>query len=76
MCNRDDQVTNIYLKHSQPQWVSQPVFVNDERSSIIALHINAGEGMQLGVHPVEPLGQQVWVGIRECYQVRPGWHFI
>lgn len=57
-----EQVTNIYryLKHSERQWVSQLEFVNDESASTTALHIDTGEGVQLRVHPVEPLVQQVW----------------
>lgn len=45
MCNRAYQVVNIYLKHSEPQRVSQPVFVNDEGASTTALHIDTGEGV-------------------------------
>lgn len=59
MCNRVYQVVNIYLKHSESQWVSQLVFINDEGASTTALHIDTGEGVQLRVHPVEPLVQLV-----------------
>lgn len=71
MCIRVYQVINIYLKHSEPQWVSQLVFVNDESASTTALHVDTGEGVQLRVHPVEPLVQQVWGGIGGGQQVRP-----
>lgn len=63
MCNRVYQVINIYLKHSESQWVSQLVFINDESASTTALYVDTGEGVQLRVHPVEPLVQQVWGGI-------------
>lgn len=49
----------IYLKHSEPQRVGQLVLVNDERAPAATLHVDTGEGVQLRVHPVEPLVQQV-----------------
>ena len=52
-------MVNNYLKHSESQWVSQLEFINDEGVSAAALHVDTGEGVQLGVHPVEPLAQQV-----------------
>lgn len=68
MCNRVYQVANIYLKHSESQWMSQRVFVNDEGAPATALHVDTGEGVQLRVHPVEPLVQQVWGGSRKAGQ--------
>lgn len=53
-------VDRLYLKHSESQWVSQPESVDDEGASTAALHIDTGEGVQLRVHPVESLVQQVW----------------
>lgn len=64
MCNRLYLVINIYLKHCEPQWVSELVFVNDEGATTTTLHVDTGEGMQLRVHPVEPLVQQVWTESR------------
>lgn len=57
-------MVNSYLKHSESQWVSQLVFVDDEGVSTTALHIDTGEGVKLRVHPVEPLVQQVCAGSR------------
>lgn len=45
MCNGAYQVVNIYLKHSEPQRVSQPVLVNDEGATTTALHVDTGEGV-------------------------------
>lgn len=53
------QVVNFYLKHSESQRVSQLVFVNDDGVSASALHVNTGEGVKLGVDPVQTLVQQV-----------------
>lgn len=78
MCNRVYQVINIYLKHSESQWVSQLVFINDESASTTALYVDTGEGVQLRVHPVEPLVQQVWGeiggGATGQTRVTPGIH--
>lgn len=57
------QMVNFYLKHSESQRVSQLVFVNDDGVSASALHVNTGEGVQLGVDPVQALVQQVWKGV-------------
>lgn len=66
------QVVNFYLKHSDSQRVSQLVFVNDDGVSASSLHVNTGEGVQLGVNPVQPLVQQVWGGGRgSTGQTRP-----
>lgn len=54
---------SIYLKHSESQRVSEPVFVDDDRVSPTALHVDTGEGVQLGVNPVKPLVQQVCGGL-------------
>ena len=59
MGNRVYQEVNTHLKHSEAQRVSQLVFVQDDGASSTALHIDTGEGVQLGVHPVQPLVQQV-----------------
>lgn len=61
----------MYLKHSEAQRVGQLLFINDEGASTTALHVDTGEGVQLRVHPVEPLVQQVWGGRRGGQQVRP-----
>lgn len=53
-------LAKVYLKHSEAQRMSQLVFVDDEGASTAALHTDAGEGVQLRVHPVEPLVQQIW----------------
>lgn len=68
----------MHLKHCESQWVSQLVFVNDDGASATALHVDTGECVQLRVHPVEPLVQQVcgggsgWEG-GGVQQVRPEW---
>lgn len=64
MCNRVYQMVNIYLKYGESKRVTQLVLVNDEGASATALHVDTGEGVQLRVHPVEPLVQQVWGGGR------------
>lgn len=75
MCNRVYQVVNMHLKHSESQWVSQLMFVNDEGAPATALHVDTGEGVQLRVHPVEPLVQQVWGRSRTGQNtVTPGFH--
>lgn len=55
-------MVNTHLKHCESQWVSQLVFVNEDGAPATALHVDTGEGVQLRVHPVKPLVQQVCGG--------------
>lgn len=55
---------NVHLEYSESKWMSQFVLVDDERAPTTTLHIHAGESVQLRVHPVEPLVQQVCGGRR------------
>lgn len=54
---------NTDLEHGESQRVTQSVFVGDEGPSASALHVDAGQGVQLGVDPVEPAVRQVCGGI-------------
>lgn len=51
---------NVYLKDCKSQWMSQFILINDQGAPATALHVDAGERVQLRVYPVEPLGQQIW----------------
>lgn len=64
-------VKNFYLEYGESQRVSQLVLVDDQGVPTAALHVDAGERVQLRVHPVEALVQQVLVTSGGCVRRRP-----
>ena len=48
-----------HLKDSDTQRMGQLVLIYDERTTPSVMHIDTGEGVELGVHPVEPVVKQV-----------------
>ena len=49
-----------HLEHGDTQRVSQPLLVHEHSAPAPAIDVHAGQGVQLGVHPVEALVQKVW----------------
>lgn len=61
-----------HLKHCETQWVSQVVFIDNEGVTTATLNVNTGERVQLGVHPVETLVNQVYGGKEREERVTTG----
>lgn len=62
-----------HLEHGDTLWVCQLLLVDDEGVPAPTVHVYAGEGVQLGVHPVETLVQQVWGDQGERGEGWRGW---
>lgn len=50
----------IHLKNCQTKRVTELLLGVDEQLPVGAIEVHAGESMELGVHPVQAMGQHIW----------------